>query len=165
MTIIYSSQPIHNCTEKLIIVPTTTLGHIRGTALDDFLLHTHINELNECKTHTGTVRYIPHEQHIFALAYISDDLQAFNLEDFKRTLVLIKEYALSENLINDIAVDLSSLAAIYDDIFNISYNPIALDMFDILKKVFEEYTLTIYLGYDHIPHPSFFILKKKLHFR
>ena len=144
MTIIYKNVPIHECTELLIVNPLIKIhGYTVGHPLDDFILHEHGKvhaQFFEFKPDLGSVQYVESEGIMFANAIVGEIRCKFNPWHIINTLMLIREYAIQEDILNDIAISLYSYTLI----------PGGENIKDVLNIIFKNETITIYTGTEHM---------------
>ena len=149
MTIIRKTLPIHECTESLIINPMLELhGAIVGNPLDDLILHYHkevYRKFFEIQPHFGTVQYVYSKPFIFANAIVGKryGFNTFELSSWEiiKALIIIREFSIEKNVLNDIAIDLHSFSSISG----------GEELISILKETFPKDTIVIYTGTKHIP--------------
>ena len=144
MTILYKTQPIHKCTERMIINPMVKLhGYNVGHQLDDFILHEHYiiyGDFFAVQPEFGTVRYIDSGEYLFANAIVGTKQCLHSEEQIIKTLGLIRDFAIEADLLNDIAIDVYSFISV----------PGGEKIIKILKNLFPRDTITVYTGKEHV---------------
>ena len=149
MTIIWKKVPIHECNEVLIVNPMLELhGAIVGHPLDDFIVHEHgevYRKFFEIQPKFGTVQYVYSKPFIFANTVVGKryGIDGFELNSWEiiKTLINIRSFAMDEDILNDIAIDLCSFKWISG----------GEELISILKNIFPKETIVIYTGTRHTP--------------